>query len=36
MYFSYLFESDFALTTDKHTQHDKGMSASNVPKVTFQ
>ena len=43
MYFSHLVESDFALTTGKHTQmtkeSSKGMknlSASNVCKVTFQ
>ena len=43
MYFSHLLESDFALTTGKHTQmtkeNSKGMkdlSASNVRKVTFQ
>ena len=43
MYFSQLLESDFALTTGKHTQmakeNSKGMkdlSASNVRKVTFQ
>ena len=43
MYFSYLLESDFALTTGKHAQmikeNSKGMkdlSASNVRKVTFQ
>ena len=40
MYFSHLFESDFALTTGKHTQmtkeNSKDLSASNVPKVTFQ
>ena len=43
MYFSHILESDFALTTGKHTQmtkeNSKGMkdlSASNVPKVTFQ
>ena len=43
MYFSHLLQSDLALTTGKHTQmtkeNNKGMknlSASNVPKVTFQ
>ena len=43
MYFSHLLESDFALTTGKHTQMTKGdgkgmkdLSASNVRKVTFQ
>ena len=43
MYFSHLFESDFALTARKHTQmtkeNSKGikdLSASNVRKVTFQ
>ena len=43
MYFSHLLESDFALTTGKHTQmkkeNSKGIkdvSASNVRKVTFQ
>ena len=43
MYFSHLLESDFALTTGKHThmtkKNSKGMkdlSASDVLKVTFQ
>ena len=43
MYFSHLHESDFALTTGKHTQmtkeSSKGMkdlSASNVREATFQ
>ena len=43
MYFSHLFESDFVLTTGKHTQMTKenskemkNLSASNVRKVTFQ
>ena len=43
MYFSHLLESDFPLTTGKHTQmtkeNSKGMkdlSASNVRKVKFQ
>ena len=40
MYFSHLLESDFALTTGKHTQmtkeNSKGMSASNAGKITFQ
>ena len=43
MYFSHLLESDFALTTGKHTQMTKenskamkDLSASNVRKVTFQ
>ena len=43
MYFSHLLQSDFPLTTGKHTQmtkeNTKGMkdfSASNVRKVTFQ
>ena len=43
MYFSHLLESDLALTIGKHTkmtkENSKGMkdvSASNVPKVTFQ
>ena len=43
MYFSHLLESDFALTTGKHTQMTKGnskgmknLSASNICKVPFQ
>ena len=43
MYFSQLLESDFALTTGKHTQMTKenskrikDLSASNVREVTFQ
>ena len=43
MYFSHLLESDFTLTTGKHTQMTKensngmkDLSASNVRKVAFQ